>query len=135
MRSAEINYTTMRIRMDFLFRVMLQVFKRNIKAGIPQELAEGDMAGLVAIGCSMIHRHRADDGFMISETEQQLGLKAYHLVVERFMAIINKSRETSGLPITLSLGREEIYIREGIDSLIEELKALYGAEELNKATS
>jgi ADP-dependent phosphofructokinase/glucokinase len=131
-----INFDAMRIRIEFLYRLTCMLFATPLanqqSEGRLSARSIDELASAVATqGCHLIFKHRRDDGFTFGPSE--IHSKAIcQLIVSAFNDISLKiHEECEGLPITLTLGKTELCIIDGIDELMEQIKSLLTETEVS----
>jgi hypothetical protein len=67
---------------------------------------------------------------MVSPKEQNLWREFGELVADGLNDITQKIiRETEGLPLTLTIGKREINLQEGLDELMERIEGFFSVKE------
>lgn len=124
-----INFDTMRIRLDFLFRTIAMMHYACEAEKMPQRDMEHINSMLATCALHLVYKHRLDERFQDSEAERVNARAFSQLCVDHFMTASKKIHDaTVGIPITIRINREEMLTRHVIDDLIDILKGMLTPE-------
>jgi hypothetical protein len=129
-----VNYKRLRAEITFLFRLIMLNNKVMVDVGGSKKNIDDDCSKIATLGTNLIFTHRSDDGFTISPEEQNNSIGIGQAIIDSFQkSAIKIHDECFGLPITLSVNKEELILRAEVDELIETLKFLFEGkkEEVN----
>jgi hypothetical protein len=126
----KIDYDAMRIKLDFLFRIIDTMNSEAQSEGVSHEIVTELLGNVLMAGTAVIHKYRTESGFTLNPQEAEACLAIGDYMLNRFVDLHSKIFEAvSGMPITLLIGKKELMIREGIDEMINWLKTFYAAGE------
>lgn len=128
----QINWDAMRIRLEFLYRVLnwTNLIGQKVMRMRDEELQR--VISLMATGgLQVAYCHRIDGQWVDSEKERNDATTISHVIANEFELISDNIRiECAGLPITLVYIRQEAMIQEGIDRIMSTLRELIEGKEV-----
>jgi hypothetical protein len=131
MDNLKINYDTMRIRMEFLYRTINMggvIMNRSMKLSDNEQ--ETVTSVLASAGLQVIYLHRIDGLLIENESEKRSAFAIAQVIADEFMRLSQKIHHACcGLPISITLARYEMMVQEGIDKILEIVKGLIEGKE------
>lgn len=128
---ANINYTTMQIRLEFLFRMLNQL---NLAANVEGFAANSkltpadfeDVCNIVAtIGLNIVWINRNDDSIVLSREESINARGMSQVIADEFMKLSDKIKVSLDQVLPhMRTGRYEMEIRTGMEDIIAKIKTL-----------
>jgi hypothetical protein len=125
MMNLKIDKPSMRIKLEFMVRTMTAIWRSNV-----QQKGENETGYLVSlfstVGSQVLHHTRTPGVVQMSHASDMLCYNVSKLIIDRIQRFyIKLHNETRGLPITLSIPREEISLMSFCDELTEQLAEIY----------
>ena len=123
---APINFDAMRIKIEFLFRTLI-AFNNDMQstAQLNNEEITALASAFVLSGIKVVHFYRREDQFDLSNLDHIQGFLAEH-IGDKFTEMSHKIYHAcNGLPITLTFGKSQLIIEEGMDDIMDFLKGFY----------
>jgi hypothetical protein len=125
----KINYESMRSRIEFLFRLIGKQYSRT--DSFPPDAVKRLVSMITTDGINLIFLHRYDDKISFEASERKTQVEFAEIVI-RYMNSIRKAMQTlPPAPTEITIGNIEILIRDGINDMLNELKAFF--ERMEKA--
>jgi hypothetical protein len=127
MKYSPINFDAMRVKIEFLFRLVDALSVHYNREGIDEHLRNVQLSDIATFGGQIINRYRrTDNASIINQEEFEIDREVIKMIFEELETCINGINDAvEGLPITLSFGKREIMILESSDRLIQTLMTYY----------
>lgn len=127
----QINFGTMKIRLEFLFRLLLTQNVTLYNKGLSEVDVQDFLSNMITEGSTIAFVYRRDHGFTHSEAELINNHGFGNVIADGFNSIARKiDRECAGLPITLTLGKKELIIKDGMSDLMKTIRELFKGKEV-----
>lgn len=129
----QINWEAMRIRIEFLYRIMNWNNVIGQRAmGLKAFELERINSLVATAGLQIAYTHRIDDRWTDSEKERNDATSISRVIAHEYMLISdNIMIECNGLPITLVYAKQECILQEGIDRIMRMVRELIEGEEVS----
>lgn len=128
----QINWEAMRIRLEFLYRVMNWcnlIGQRQMR--MSQEQLDVINSLVASAGLQIAYCHRIDGQWVDTEQERRDATTISHVIANEYMLISdNIMIECAGLPITLLYAKQECLIQEGIDRIMATVREIIERKEV-----